>query len=476
MSFLNIAADPLRLAALIGLGPLFMLGLGWLAVGPALHGSLTAKEPDTDLLQEIPLMLLAGLVVNYGAILILQSLRIAALISGLASLVGLGFLAASLWRHRHSWTWTAAGWAKAIGAALLWLVLLAPILGERLEAWDARSIWFFHAKMIYTAGSIGESAGWQEPNVVAISHVDYPKMVPALAAQAAHAMGLWNEYLPKAALLWLLLPALLWLLTFARASWSFLALLLMLPFGLSSSSGTATLWNGYMDAYLALYFGIAVLLLGRYLKSSRAVDLASAGCILLALPNLKNEGVLAALAGLPPLGYLIFRSVGFRFATLASARHLRFYLAALAGLFPAVLWSSYSRHWGLTNDLEVGTTQSVTRIVSRLLDGSYAIILARLWATSRGAWLLVGMLAGAYLAWKESLPRQILPAALAGGSYCLGILVIYLLTPYSVIWQLDTSMDRVVLSVSACLYAASYFLLDQLETRQKAGNIRAKPD
>ena len=56
------------------------------------------------------------------------------------------------------------------------LLLFVPILSLPLYDWDARSIWFFHGKMIYYAGTLGPEAGWniQTPQ---FSHVDYPKLV-----------------------------------------------------------------------------------------------------------------------------------------------------------------------------------------------------------------------------------------------------------------------------------------------------------
>lgn len=49
------------------------------------------------------------------------------------------------------------------GAALCFFVVLgllaASTLLMPLTAWDARSIWFFHAKMIYFAGGVAKEGG-----------------------------------------------------------------------------------------------------------------------------------------------------------------------------------------------------------------------------------------------------------------------------------------------------------------------------
>ncbi len=308
---------------LVGAGLLYLLGQGWLLVGPMVHGGLTTRKDGTRLIQELPLALLGGVVLNYLMILVFQSLGPALVLGAAVSLLGLGFFAAHVFRHRRplALTWSAS--APLVGASIVLLLFLAPILGEPLSVWDARSVWFFHAKMIYAAGSIGPSAGWLDP-YAAFSHVDYPKLVASLAAQVATVMGFWNEYLPKASLLFMLVPAVLWIFSFARRSVSFVFLVLLLLLGLSSDLGQeglfTWLWNGYMDGLLALYLAVAVLLLGRYAQSAQAIDMLSAVFILFTLPSIKNEGALAALGGLLVAGWLLARRREFRIRRAGHAR------------------------------------------------------------------------------------------------------------------------------------------------------------
>lgn len=77
--------------------------------------------------------------------------------------------------------------------ACVLLLYYFTILIDPLEDWDARSIWFFHAKMIAAAESIGLRAGWGHPSL-RFSHSDSPNLIPALAAQLSHLLGYWNEY------------------------------------------------------------------------------------------------------------------------------------------------------------------------------------------------------------------------------------------------------------------------------------------
>jgi hypothetical protein len=464
---LNAALSALIPLGLLGLGSLYFLGLGWLVVGPLLHAGPTTRRGDSALLGEIPLALTTGMISNYGLVLALESLRSALTLGGVLSLVGLVLFVGSMIHGHGSSRLSRTALVRLIGASFFSLVFLSPILTEPLSAWDARSIWFFHAKMIYAAGSMGLSAGWQDPSVV-FAHPNYPNLVPVMAAQVATLVGYWNEYLPKAALLFMLVPAVLWLFSFARRSLSFLALLLLLPLALSSPDPPdglhAWLWNGYMDGYLALFFAIAVLLLGRYRETSEPVDMASAVCILISLPNLKNEGAVIALAALPLVAWLVYASHRFRMAALVHPANLKYYVAAMAGSLPAALWGIRQLQWNLGSAMAAGpTAQALTRMTDRLLDGSLLLILQHFWTSCQGAVLLLGVLCTAYVAWSISLPRGASPPLLAAAIYGLGIIVIYLLTPLPLAWQLDTSMQRLALSVNGCLFAAAYYMLKALE-------------
>ena len=99
--------------------------------------------------------------------------------------------------------------------ACLLAVYYLEILAEPLFHWDARSIWFFHAKMIWADGALRRSTGWNHPSL-AFSNPDYPKLVPAIAAQLAYVKGYWNEFLPKGSLFVMLVPVTLWVFSFRR--------------------------------------------------------------------------------------------------------------------------------------------------------------------------------------------------------------------------------------------------------------------
>ncbi len=134
-----------------------------------------------------------------------------------------------------------------------------------------------------------------------------------------------------------------------------------------------------------------------------------------------------------------------------------------------MLWRVYKLQWGLSNELETVSGESLFRLVSRLTDGSLGIILQSWWLFAQAGLLLAGLLLCAYAAWGRSLPRASLPALATSAMYGLAVVLIYLLTPYSVEWHLETSIHRVMLSTNACIFVFSYFLLMELETDPDLG-------
>ncbi len=241
-------------------------GLGWVFIGPLVHGSLCRPRSGGPALQELPLLLLIGIIINYGILLLVQSLSVGLWITTGVGTFGLVCYIISQINSRRQFYSSHRAIENGVAVIFTAVLFLAPIIGSPLSDWDARSIWFFHAKMIFSARSIGQIAGWSDP-AVTFSHVDYPNLVPALAAQLAHLSGFWNEYLPKLSLFFILVPAVGLICSFARRIWSFIFVLLLALFTLN-----VYIWNGYMDGYLALYFTLSMLFFGRYLNDSHPIS------------------------------------------------------------------------------------------------------------------------------------------------------------------------------------------------------------
>lgn len=460
---LNIA----KLVLLLGVGFLYFVGLGALVMELLFPKDKKSSHENIQLLDIIPMTIVLGIIVNYGISLVFQSLPVVLILGFVMALIGVWRLVSRYFHATISTRNDNNSLNQWIGVLFISIILLSPILIPPLSAWDARHIWFFHAKMIYTAGSFGPLAGWQDP-AVDFSHVDYPELVPGIAAQVAYILSYWNEFIPKVALVFILVPALLWVFTFAQKSFAFLILILIFPFGIG-----VLIWEGLMDGYLAMYVSIAMLLLGRYIQRVRIIDFISCLTCLILVIYLKNEGLLALLAGLFAITITIF------LVNKVDRMELKEYLLRWRILFagiiiflPLIVWSVYKKNLGLVSYLDIGSAASFARIIERINNNSYRLIIEYTFQFIEGALLLLGFLYFIASARRQPIPRTILPSLLIATVYLIGMLTVYMLTPIDVDWQLRTSANRTMLTVAGCIFVASYFILDSLENGMQTDPVK----
>ncbi|HEY3384716.1 MAG TPA: hypothetical protein VGK32_23385 [Vicinamibacterales bacterium] len=397
--------------------------------------------------QRLTLVLAAGIVLaSWGAVRLLRDLAI-------RRKDGLGR------------GWMTVATAGLIGALLT--VYYLQIVSEPLLRWDARSIWFFHARMIWLEGALRQHTGLAHPSL-AFSHPDYPELVPALAAQLAHVRGFWNEFFPKSSLVVMLVPLVFWVFSFHKNSVSFLLLVLVCFFSLD-----AWLWNGYMDGYLAMYCGIGLLLFGRYLSEGRDTDLYSAMCALGIAACLKNEGLLfVSCFGLA----LLWMNVGRpRLFVRQVARRLRrdshLVTVLLLAMAPTVMWTIWRHAWTLQNDLTADVPGSLWRLSSRVADGvSLLHVLDYLVLRATAIWMVAGLLAltAAFsIHQRLTLHHGAILAATTSVLYVCGISIAYMGTPLDLDFHLSTSAGRTMATASMGLLVCLFFLLSDLEAGER---------
>jgi len=415
------------------------------------------RKPD-DFLKTLAILLTVGILINYGLVLIIKSLPTSLLFGSIISIIGLLISSFLSIRHHHLKIPQKITIFKLLGIIVILFLFFSPILAEPLFDWDARSIWFFHAKMIYTAENIGLSAGWLDPSV-GFSHPDYPKLIPTMAAQISHIAGFWNEYLPKASILIMFIPMILIIFSFGKKSLSFFFLLALIPFSFYDS-----LWNGYMDGLLALYLTISMLLISKFFKSSDFFDLfAGLLCLSISL-NIKNEAALGTLAILISflLGLILFNHK--TSIKKEIIRNWKYYLIWISSLIPFFLWVLYINQWNLTNDLKIGSAQSIQNIVLRITDGSLSTIMLRSYQEINGSVLILIICLTAILSWKKELNIVMFLPLISSLLIFLGLVAVYLSTPHNLIWHLNTSVDRTMLPVNGGILIACYYLLESIET------------
>ncbi|MES2200882.1 MAG: hypothetical protein V4498_01375 [candidate division FCPU426 bacterium] len=424
------AALSLALPLFFGTGALALLALG-LGPEPGKGWERNAQFAGTALL--------LGLLADAAVVCLSGSLVWGALFCALAG--ALGWL--RLGRPRLGiprWPVVLIGLAAVL--------YLAKIVATPMEGWDGRSIWFYHAKLLFTDQGFVPTS-WTNPADV-FSHANYPVLFPILAAQIARMAGFWNEFLPKLGLFWLLAPGLLLLGGLAARRLLFIAaFLILLP------AMGFRLWYGSVDGYLALYVSLGFIYAVLWSREGSARDLsaalASLGCAL----ALKDEAKLAVLAVITffaaawPWRYKAWRSF------LGQLSWGRWMVLSLLCLSELLAWEFRRRGWGLESDLKLGSEEYLARAEGRL--GSLlwiAHILARDGRLIAG-WTMSGLVVA--LHWRrfpEAMPEW-LGISLAQVVFLGVMLYVYLGTPMEISWHLANSAKRVMLT-PFCFMALSF--------------------
>lgn len=137
------------------------------------------------------------------------------------------------------------------------------------------------------------------------------------------------------------------------------------------------------------------------------------------------------------------------------------------------MWTVRRRAWGLQNHIIGDVPALVSRLMSRLFDGSTAqYILGQLTMEATAIWVVIGLLAATLtlLAYQHApMHRGALVAAATSVLYFCGIYAAYLGTPASLEFHLSTSAGRTMATASVGLLVCLYFLLTGLEADETPG-------
>ncbi len=444
------------------------LATGWIVVGGL--GSGTPPDWRHRLLRGA---LAAGLGLGlasggfFAAVVLAESSRATALTAdaalllaalGLRRLRPAGPATRALWpaaRPGPAWLWLLRGsGALAVGGALAAAVLFAGL--QPHGAWDAWGIWNLRARFLFRGG-----ADWRDglSPLVGWSHPDYPLLLPGLVARAWWYAGRDTVEAPwmlagvfAAATVALALAAVA-LLRGEGQGWLAAVVLVSAPEYVRQAT------NQLADVPLAFFYLAAVVALG---LADQAGDgegrgrLAVLGGLALGLAAwTKNEGLAGALAVL-----LVRLAVAARGG--AWRRRLRVDLApTAAGLAPMLLAVAYfklrlappSEYLSLAGLARLADTARYADIARGLLHelrrfGDWPISLPALLAAYTLARGVRGTPAVRGPAAAAALTVVSIGAAYVGA---------YLITPHPLVWQLRTSLSRLMVQLwPAAVFA--YFL------------------
>jgi len=336
----------------------------------------------------------------------------------------ISLLAMLAFGYRSMVVWIVFGLAVLFGL----LILSYPVVD-----WDARFIWMFHAKRIFYDGSLyGQLDGYAN-----WSHNDYPNLVPAIAASLARSVGHWNEIVPRTSVVFALVPVLLMAaLVIQQRGIFYLWLAAMI------ATSQALLLNGYMDAYVGLYFGLGLVLM----LSTQPKWLWS--LVVLCLMLIKNEGLLAS-------GLLVLA-----FGLIHLRQPKQWWWAVWPILVYAVFWKLPLIIHNVQGDLF--QQDPMTRALDRIRNPNELSLLAQAAKAHIGhvAWLLPLLCLSI---WRRQGDRLIAALALAVPLVYLAVVIgIYLATPHALDWHLRTSADRVFMVFNLAIITLFFHQLNQV--------------
>jgi hypothetical protein len=325
-------------------------------------------------------------------------------------------------------------------AFILFGLLVTTFTGS--EAWDARSIWLFHGKRIFYDNGLYA----QLDNYLPSSHNDYPVLFSAFAATLAKATGIWNEVFPKSATIFFLIPPLLIILK----AFSNTTLFLLFNIGLVKICKDF-LFNGYMDAILALYTCAAIfLLIPNVLNATniegktKQVYVALVGGFMIALPLLKNEGLVILLC--ISVASLLFKS------SLSKKSYIFVLLVAI--LFFFFSWKLPLLNANLQNDMAV--SGGLGRAIKRMVDiESLNLIVSSIF---KNVWIYLTLLALGLSSVGVKFTKFNIPTIFLI-LYLGALLVVYFMTPHDLAWHLGLSINRTLMPINLLMLSITILII-----------------
>jgi hypothetical protein len=343
--------------------------------------------------------------------------------------------------------------------ALLILGFLGVMtLGSATTAWDARSIWLFHAKRIYFDNNLLA----QLDNYAAFSHNDYPVLLPALSATLAKIVGHWNEVFPKVTNVLFILPPLVVIsVTFTPLRYSvfFVACLFFIA--------GCLLTNGFMDGILSLYIVASLILLAilffgwkEHLKVSKGVLLASAMGHLAVLVGIKNEGTMATLIML----FCLLVSLAIDKKRIEISKILLIFLPAfmLSGI-----WLLICYQYGVGNDVATNGN-FISTLINRLTDPFSIHSIADALYYQKSIVFLPLCIFLIYFVPKNETSFKTASFLLRFGLlYSFSLFFVYLGTPHDLQWHLATSAKRTALPFLLTFMACFLVLFTEYASKKQ---------
>lgn len=326
------------------------------------------------------------------------------------------------------------------------LALLLVSLSTPAVAWDARSIWLFHAKRIFLNSHLFAQLDGYAP----WSHNDYPVIIPALSASMAGLLGVWNEVYPKSANIFFLITPLFLVGAVLRHSIS-IALYISAVIYVCSHY----LHNGFADANVAVLISSLLLIFFKFEKVNERDKIILIYILATSLSILclvKNEGIMLSLIYLVLLGAFNFSSKKLNIAQILSA--------SATPIFFTASWKIQCVMHNVKNDSVGGDI--VLQILTKISNTENVILI--------GKYMISDLLAVSCLLAAISVFAKTMISFRANVIFCITfclaysgvVFLVYLSTPHDLAWHLNTSASRVMMAPNMVIIGVAIYILTLL--------------
>jgi hypothetical protein len=359
-------------------------------------------------------------------------------------------------RRETARRWSAIEWLLLAGFGAC-VLLAAGVVARTVEAlphghWDGWAIWNLRARYLAGDGTWRYSVS----PLLAETHPDYPVGTSSLIART------WvygaRDFIPSVPAVIGILYGLATLLVLTGAFALNNGLLVSLLGGcvlLSASSWVAEIGAQYADVPLALYFAAAMVLLAGALGRAPEQDNGQrqpgrsallAGVLAGFAATVKNEGIAFSLVLLLALA-----------VTRAGRRNLLSYSLGLAPLLALIAVFKFT----IAPVADPTFHQGLGTMVGKLADPArlgavLSGLASRVW--TMGEWYAHPLLLAAAILFalrvRERARDQYLSLWLASGLMLATYAGVILLTPADLKWQIDTSMDRLLVQLLPAMLAS----------------------
>jgi hypothetical protein len=335
--------------------------------------------------------------------------------------------------------------AWQLGILALAAVILFGILFTGIDAWSARSIWYFQAKILHHTGSL-ISPDWHN-SYYHFTNANYPKLYPVVVAFLMSPWSAWNEYLPKWSLIVFFIPLISTLFSLRlKPATTFLLFLAFV--GIPGSS----MWDGNPDGYLAAFFALGVLSFAQFQKTSEKIYLLQTLLLLGVVINLKQEGL--ALIVCFTVAVTFFNPSGRMFFTDRNVT--KFTLVPIAAY---IFWSLRKMELNFSNYISANQSW-FERMGERIMDVRPFIQVVKYTAIAHFDILIFAILLTAYFHlphFKNSLTkpkwlrRENMWILITAGMYFAFLFIVYLGMPFDLQWYAESVLILSAASVKCTI-------------------------